>query len=150
MYKISIVSADVVTDYAAQELKKYLRMMMPRSGEIKITFDKDAKDGDFSINTMIDYVKKFNEYVKLNEDTYNLLKLGIEYTNYTNSYFNIFTGALTDYWDEIFNDAYNFGSLELDPYYNESQKEKLEKLVNAIPITNEDINKVLEFKDETY
>ena len=29
--------------------------------------DKDAKDGDFNINTMIDYVKKFNEYVKLNE-----------------------------------------------------------------------------------
>ena len=29
--------------------------------------DKDAKNGDFNINTMVDYVKKFNEYVKLNE-----------------------------------------------------------------------------------
>ena len=29
MYKIHIVNPDVVTDYAAQELKKYLRMMMP-------------------------------------------------------------------------------------------------------------------------
>ena len=28
---------------------------------------RDAKDGNFNINTMIDYVKKFNEYVKLNE-----------------------------------------------------------------------------------
>ena len=90
------------------------------------------------------------EYVKLNEDTYNLLKLGVEYTKYTNSYFNVFTGALTDFWDEIFYEAYNFGSIELDPYYNEDNKKKLEKLVSAIPLNEEDIDKVLEFKDSTY
>ena len=45
MFKINIVSYDTVTSFAAGELKKYLRMMMPRCGEIKIAFDKDAKDG---------------------------------------------------------------------------------------------------------
>lgn len=44
-YKIYRVNADTVVDFAAMELKKYLRMMMPRCGEIKVTFDPEAKDG---------------------------------------------------------------------------------------------------------
>ena len=32
-------------DYAAEELKKYLRMMMPEKGDIKITYASEAKDG---------------------------------------------------------------------------------------------------------
>ena len=99
-----------------------------------------------TINSSLDS----NEFVKVSKETFDLLKLGVEYTKYTNSYFNIFTGSLTDFWDEVFNEAYNFGDLSLDPYFNEEQKARLEKLVNAIPVNNEDIDKVLEFKEDTY
>ena len=45
MYKIYKVTASPVVDYAAEELKKYLRMMMPRCGEILISYAPEAKDG---------------------------------------------------------------------------------------------------------
>ena len=89
------------------------------------------------------------EFVKLNSDTYDLLKLGVEYTLYTGSYFNIFTGELTSFWDEIFNEVYNFNDLTLEPYFNIEQKSKLENLVKAIPINENDIKNVLEFNDDT-
>ena len=41
-------------DYAAEELKKYLRMMMPRCGEIAIEYKPDAKDG-FRLGVMADF-----------------------------------------------------------------------------------------------
>ena len=53
-YKIYRVNNDSVIDFAAQELKKYLRMMMPRCGEIPVTFDAEAKDG-FRIGVYSDF-----------------------------------------------------------------------------------------------
>ena len=53
-YKIFRVNPDSVIDFAALELKKYLRMMMPRCGEIKVTFDPAAKDG-FRLGLMSDF-----------------------------------------------------------------------------------------------
>ena len=44
MYKIFKYSAHPTVDFAAEELKKYLRMMMPRCGEIEIATDE--RDGD--------------------------------------------------------------------------------------------------------
>ena len=41
-------------DFAAEELKKYLRMMMPEGGDIKITYDPDAKNG-FRLGLMQDF-----------------------------------------------------------------------------------------------
>lgn len=43
MYKINKVTLSPVVDFAAEELKKYLRMMMPRCGDIGIGYDKDDK-----------------------------------------------------------------------------------------------------------
>ena len=40
-------------DFAAEELKKYLRMMMPEAGDIKISYDPRAKDG-FRLGLMQD------------------------------------------------------------------------------------------------
>ena len=36
MLKIYKITLNNTVDYAAEELKKYLRMMMPRGGEIRI------------------------------------------------------------------------------------------------------------------
>ena len=103
--------------------------------------EKNIKDVNESLDS--------DTYVKLNKETYDLLKLGVEYTKYSEGYFNIFVGEITDFWDEVFKEAYNFGDISLDPYYSNEQKEKLDSLVKAIPIANEEIDKVLEFKDDT-
>ncbi len=58
MYQIYKLRADHVFDFAAEELKKYLRMMMPECGEIDIIYDPEAKKGfrlglleDFGLDT---------------------------------------------------------------------------------------------------
>ena len=58
MYRIYKIASNPVVDFAAEELKKYLRMMMPRCGEIIISYDPEAKEGfrlglmeNFSLDT---------------------------------------------------------------------------------------------------
>jgi len=45
MYTIHKVTSHTTVDYAAEELKKYLRMMMPEGGDVKIAYAPDAADG---------------------------------------------------------------------------------------------------------
>ena len=54
MYKINKITSNHVVDFAAEELKKYLRMMMPRCGEIEINYAPDAEDG-FRLGLMSDF-----------------------------------------------------------------------------------------------
>ena len=54
MYKIFKITSNSTIDFAAEELKKYLRMMMPRCGEVPISYDKDA-DSFFRIGLMSDF-----------------------------------------------------------------------------------------------
>ena len=54
MYKIYKITSNHVVDFAAEELKKYMRMMMPRCGEIEIAYDPDAKDG-YRLGLMQDF-----------------------------------------------------------------------------------------------
>ena len=58
MYKIYKINEHPTVDFAAEELKKYMRMMMPEAGEIFIERKKDAADGlrlglmaDFGLDT---------------------------------------------------------------------------------------------------
>ena len=54
MYRIYKITSHPVVDFAAQELKKYLRMLMPRCGEIPISYDPDATEG-FRLGVMADF-----------------------------------------------------------------------------------------------
>ena len=54
MFKINKITSNPTVDYAAEELKKYLRMMMPDAGEIVISFNPDAIDG-FRLGLMQDF-----------------------------------------------------------------------------------------------
>ena len=54
MYRIFKISSNPTIDYAAEELKKYLRMMMTDSGEIPISYAPEAKDA-FRIGLMSDF-----------------------------------------------------------------------------------------------
>ncbi len=54
MYRIYKITSNPTVDFAAEELKKYLRMMMPRCGEIVIKYAPEAKDG-FRLGLMADF-----------------------------------------------------------------------------------------------
>ena len=54
MYRIFKITSHPVVDFAAEELKKYLRMMMPRCGEIVISYAPQAADG-FRLGLMADF-----------------------------------------------------------------------------------------------
>ena len=45
MFSIQKIRADHTIDFAAEELKEYLRMMMPEGGDIPISFNPEAKEG---------------------------------------------------------------------------------------------------------
>ena len=54
MLYIKKVRLDYAIDFAAEELKKYLRMMMPECGDIDIRYAPEAKDG-FRLGLMEDF-----------------------------------------------------------------------------------------------
>ena len=54
MLKIWKLRTDEAIDFAAQELKKYLRMMMPRCGDIAIGYDPNAAEG-FRLGLLEDF-----------------------------------------------------------------------------------------------
>ena len=54
MYSIKKVRIHPTLDFAAEELKKYLRMMMPECGEIEITTCPEAKEG-FRLGLLEDF-----------------------------------------------------------------------------------------------
>ena len=54
MFSIYKITSHPVVDFAAEELKKYLRMMMPRCGEIDIAYAPDATEG-FRLGLMQDF-----------------------------------------------------------------------------------------------
>ena len=54
MYYINKITSDTTVDYAAEELKKYLRMMMPEGGDVKISYNPEARDG-FRLGLMQDF-----------------------------------------------------------------------------------------------
>ena len=54
MYTIHKITRNSTVNFAADELKKYLRMMMPRCGEVTIDYDAKAENG-FRIGLMQDF-----------------------------------------------------------------------------------------------
>ncbi len=58
MLTINKLRIDSAIDYAAEELKKYLRMMMPECGDIKIFYNPEAKDG-FRLGLLEDFSLPF-------------------------------------------------------------------------------------------
>ncbi len=55
MFKIKKITSDHVIDFAAEELKKYLRMMQTECGEIPISYEPNAKYGGILVGLMQDF-----------------------------------------------------------------------------------------------
>ncbi len=60
MYSIKKITAHPTVDFAAEELKKYMRMMMPECGEIFISRDENATEG-FRLGLMSDFALDTSE-----------------------------------------------------------------------------------------
>ena len=54
MFKINKITVNATVDFAAEELKKYLRMMMPDRANVDILYDPKAEDG-FRLGLMQDF-----------------------------------------------------------------------------------------------
>ena len=54
MLYVNKISSGETVDFAAMELKKYLRMMMPENGDIRIAFAPEAEEG-FRLGLMQDF-----------------------------------------------------------------------------------------------
>lgn len=60
MLQIKKMRADHVIDFAAEELKKYLRMMLPQAGDVEISYQPNAMDG-FRLGLAADFGLEFAE-----------------------------------------------------------------------------------------
>lgn len=90
-----------------------------------------------------------NQEITVQEELYNLLKKGVELFELTDGYFNIFTGLLTDYWDDAFKKINDFEDLEdVDPYFSTSESQRLENIVQSIPKDIETIRQMIIFDDD--
>ena len=67
MYVINKIRADHVIDFAAEELKKYLRMMMPECNEVDIVYDPSADYG-FRLGLLSDFGIDISEAEDLSLD----------------------------------------------------------------------------------
>lgn len=121
---------------------------------LHVLFDRhyEYKDDEGNIYTN---VKTINDSygtgtpIKCSDELYELLKQGVEMYDLTEGMFNIFTGSLTTYWEQRFNEIYDDESLKLlDPYFNELERESLESLVDSIPSSVDEIEQQLTFDDE--
>ena len=113
------------------------------------TFDPHYSSLVTNIKTINDSYGTGNP-VHCSDELYSLLKTSVQGYELTNGYFNIFTGSLTDYWNKIFDDVYNYmGTVEeLDPYFNEEKRNELELIVSSIPSSIEEVKQQLTFDDE--
>ncbi len=75
MFFINKITSNPTVDFAAEELKKYLRMMMPFSGEIKISYAPDAREGfmlglmsDFGLDTSEAENTELDDIIHINTD----------------------------------------------------------------------------------
>ena len=88
MLTIYKLQADHTIDFAAEELKKYMRMMMPETGDIIIAYAPEAKDG-FRLGLLEDFNLPFTGKRTDLDDEY--------YINMMSAWF--FATALAKQWE---------------------------------------------------
>jgi thiamine biosynthesis lipoprotein len=86
----------------------------------------------------------------IDEQLFDVIKLGIEYTKISQGKFNILVGTLSSFWEEIFNDYENsYDYEEIDPKFVPENNEKMLNITACIP-TYEEIDQVLVLNEEEH
>ena len=125
-------------------------------GRLHKEFDRHYHyiDSDDNLVTNIKTINESfgsNQTIKCSDELYSLLKFSVDCYELTDGYFNVFSGQITDFWNNVFDIAYNDFSIsiqELDPLYNSDLNEELRKLVDATPSNIDEIKQQLTFDDE--
>jgi len=75
MFYINKTTSNSTVDFAAEELKKYIRMMQPDAGDVVISYAPDAKDGfrlglmqDFGLDTSDVYDTELDDIIYIDAD----------------------------------------------------------------------------------
>ena len=90
-----------------------------------------------------------DQWIPIDDVFYDLLSEAKLMTGFTNGAFNMFMGAISDYWDALLdNPYYRLFYRELDPAYQPLQRLALEHLLQFVPMSSEAINETLELKIE--
>lgn len=90
-----------------------------------------------------------DQWIPIDDVFYDLLSEAKLMTVFTNGAFNMFMGAISDYWDDLLdNPYYRLFYRELDPAYQPLQRLALEHLLQFVPMSSEAINETLELKIE--
>ena len=105
-------------------------------------------------NRLINNLKVVNdnyggEWIAIEDDLFQVLKIAMEVTRFSQGKFNLFIGELSDYWDRYINDLnadWDFASETQDPEQTEEGKRDISRLVAETP-TYQEIDDVLEFDE---
>lgn len=144
--------------YNVDSFENMSELFTSKTVELHKKFDRHYNYYDEDQTTLVCNVKTINESygtgtpVSCSDELYELLKEGCELFSLTNGMFNIFTGGLSDFWEFILTEVYEFGNdsfLQFDPYNNEKQQENLNQLVSVVPQDVQMVQKLLTFNDET-
>ena len=125
--------------------------------DLHIDFDRHNDYVD-SNNNIINNLKTINESygtnkaIKVDDDLFNILKLGVQLGIDSNNLFNLAIGELSSFWDDLI--AYNNDRVSvseyIDPLLDDEQskeaKETLDKLKKEIP-TAQELKEILVFDD---
>ncbi|MEY3610128.1 MAG: thiamine biosynthesis lipoprotein [Bacillota bacterium] len=90
-----------------------------------------------------------DQWIPIDDVFYELLSEAKLMTIFTDGAFNMFMGAISDYWDALLeNPYYRLFYRELDPAYQPLQRLALEHLLQFVPMSPEGIDETLELKIE--
>jgi len=138
---------DQVTELLEQEVQR-----LHRYGDRHHEFLTNPTDPDSAI---VHNLKVLNEmhghqqWLAIDETFYELLSEAKAMTQFTDGSFNMFIGTVSDFWDELLeNPLYRIQYTQLDPAYNPLQQFALESRMQYVPLTNDDVDQVLELKIE--
>jgi thiamine biosynthesis lipoprotein ApbE len=145
--KASIEEKQQVSDLLEQEVQR-----LHRYGDRHHEFLSNPDDPN---STVFHNLKVLNamhgqqQWLAIDETFYDLLSEAKAMTQFTDGAFNMFIGTVSDFWDDLLdNPLYRLQYTQLDPAYNPLQRLALESRIQYVPLTNDDVDQVLELKIE--
>lgn len=103
--------------------------------------------------TLLTNLKMVNDHLNQGEleisyDLYQMLSIGKRMSIQTNSAFNFFVGALSDFWDPQIDYNATMDPTETDPFYHENNRALVNHLKSLIPLSEAEIEQVLVLREE--
>lgn len=145
--KASVEEKQVVTTILEQEVQR-----LHRYGDRHHEFLTNPTDPNSDIVHNLKVLNAMHgqqQWLMIDETFYELLSEAKTMTKFTDGAFNMFIGTVSDFWDDLLdNPLYRIQYMQLDPAYNPLQRLELESRMQYVPLSNEEVDQVLELKVE--